>query len=196
MTLAPEKQNKSKMFSRILGLGLVSVMAVALLALSTDLAHAEARLKRDPAPSGSMVTLGDLFEGISEKAAGTIIARAPAQGSTLSFDARALAQRARAAGVIWAPPVGISRIVVGGADAGFVSEEFERVNDVPMLARPIAAGEIIASADVVMGDPGGRVPSDTVTELTGLIGQAARRALVPGRLIRASDVRTSQARCV
>jgi|GEM_PF-891110 len=191
MTLAPEKQSKSKVFSRVLGLSLIGVMAVALVALGTDVAHAEARLKRDPMPSGAMVKLGDLFDGVSDRAAGTIIARAPAQGSTLSFDARALAQRARAAGVVWTPPAGLTRIVIGDADndASYAKIDVAAVDEVPMLARPIAAGEIIASADVVMGDPGGRVPSDAVTELTGLIGQAARRALVPGRLVRASDVR-------
>lgn len=157
-------------------------------------AQAEVRLRASPTASGPMITLGDVLEGLPERAAKTPIARTPSAGNTLSFDARALADRARSLGVIWKPPAGLFRVTLAGPETtsadGLLSVSDIEQPEMPVLARALATGDVITSSDIVMNVVDGRLPADTVNDLTALIGQAAKRPLIAGRPVRASDIRT------
>jgi len=93
--------------------------AVLLAAGVTPLAHAQTPvpLRAAPIASGAAVTLGDLFEGAGAAAAEPI-APAPPPGQTAPLSARFVAAAVEAAGLSWAPPAGLDRIIVGRAAAG------------------------------------------------------------------------------
>jgi flagella basal body P-ring formation protein FlgA len=70
-----------------------------------------------------------------------------------------------------------------------VTGRADRIVSVPVLSRPLAAGEIIGQADLGTQDmPAERIASNVVRDAVGLIGQAARRPLPPDRPLRLSDV--------
>jgi flagellar basal body P-ring formation protein FlgA len=59
----------------------------------------------------------------------------------------------------------------------------------PVLVRPVAAGEVIAAADVDwMTATAGRLRPNSVTAATQLIGAEARRPLQPGRMLSVGDL--------
>lgn len=60
---------------------------------------------------------------------------------------------------------------------------------IPVLARVISRGEIIAADDVVwLAQPENRVADTVIRSKAALVGQAAKRQLSPGRALRANDV--------
>ncbi len=84
-------------------------------------------------------------------------------------------------------------VSVPGADAAAqgveVTGRADRIVSIPVLSRPIAAGEIIGQADLSTQDaPAARVASNVVRDAAGLIGQAARRPLAPDHPLRLSDI--------
>lgn len=63
------------------------------------------------------------------------------------------------------------------------------VVDVPVLARPLARGEVLAEADLTWSRlPADRVRADMLTDLSAMVGQAARRSLRDGTPLRAMDL--------
>ena len=64
------------------------------------------------------------------------------------------------------------------------------VVDVPVLARPLARGEVIEAGDVewvrIRSD---RIRADAITSESALVGQEARRSLRPGEVLRGYDLR-------
>lgn len=78
----------------------------------------------------------------------------------------------------------------GAGSTILVAGAVERLTDVPVLGRPLAAGEIIAAADIVwkrMALPQRQV--DTLLDLDAIVGLEARRPLAADRAVRARDVK-------
>lgn len=77
-----------------------------------------------------------------------------------------------------------------GGDTVTVTGRADPVIDVPVLARPLARGEVIEAGDVewvrMRSD---RIRTDAITVETALIGQEARRALRAGEALRGYDLR-------
>ena len=63
--------------------------------------------------------------------------------------------------------------------------------DLPVLARPLARGDVIAATDLTMEKRSRReLPAGTVSEPAQLIGTVARRALSPGQPLKQGDIAT------
>lgn len=70
-----------------------------------------------------------------------------------------------------------------------VSGRAVRVIDVPVLARPVARGSVIAERDLTWTQlPADRVRADMLTDVSMMVGQAARRSLREGVPMRAIDL--------
>ncbi len=70
-----------------------------------------------------------------------------------------------------------------------VSGRFELTRTVPVLTRPLRAGEIIESSDLSSKTlPERQLHKDTITETQYLVGQTPARAISPGRPIRTIEV--------
>lgn len=96
----------------------------------------------------------------------------------LSFDHDPRSGLFRAEIAAW--PGGASETISGRAEA---------VVDLPVLARPIARGEVITAADLDWVQmPAGQVRAEHVSSEAALIGMAARRSLRPGSALREFDI--------
>ncbi|WP_429912395.1 flagellar basal body P-ring formation chaperone FlgA [Glycocaulis sp.] len=77
-----------------------------------------------------------------------------------------------------------------GGDPVTVTGRADPVLDVPVLARPLARGEVIEAGDIewvrMRSD---RIRADAVTSERALVGQEARRALRAGEALRSYDLR-------
>ncbi|MGY6531394.1 flagellar basal body P-ring formation chaperone FlgA [Glycocaulis sp.] len=81
-----------------------------------------------------------------------------------------------------------------GGDPVTIAGRADPVIDVPVLARPVARGEIIEAADIEwVSLRADRVRADALMSETGMIGQEARRALRAGEALRAFDLRAPAA---
>ena len=79
-----------------------------------------------------------------------------------------------------------SAVTAGGVEVSGFAEE---VANVPTLSRPIARGETIAPADVVMTPmPISSISADSLTSRDALLGMAARRPLRAGKPLRPGDL--------
>lgn len=62
------------------------------------------------------------------------------------------------------------------------------VIDIPVLARTVQRGEVIGADDLEwMSVPSNTIRAQMLTDASGLVGQAARRVLQPGRALRETD---------
>lgn len=76
-----------------------------------------------------------------------------------------------------------------GGQAETISGRAESVSDLPVLARPVARGEVITAADIEWVQlPESRVRAEHVSSEAALIGMAARRSLRPGAPLREFDI--------
>ncbi|RZI99314.1 MAG: flagella basal body P-ring formation protein FlgA [Brevundimonas sp.] len=83
--------------------------AVAALAFAGAAVAGPVTLKSNPVDSDGQVTFGDVFDGAGA-AAGTVIGRRG--GPSIVFEAGQLQSMARQAGLDWANPAGLRRVVV------------------------------------------------------------------------------------
>lgn len=126
--------------------------AVAALALAGPALAGPVSLKANPVDHDGRVTLGDIFDGAGA-AAGVVVGQR--NGPSIVFEAAQLQGMARQAGLDWANPTGLRRVVVRSAptapsaDAGLVPAAAP-VAPAAALARPAAASErIISRNDIV-----------------------------------------------
>jgi flagellar basal body P-ring formation protein FlgA len=180
---------------------LLASMAALLLSLAVlGSAHAEARLRPAPVAAGDHITFGDLFDNAGV-AASQRVARAPAAGQQIVFDAPILQSRANLAGISWRNSEGVSRVVVSGAANGArqavaatparssaTETPRETPREIAVLTRSLARGETIEASDVMWMDSPANTPRDAMTDADAMIGKTARRALQPDRPIRSSDL--------
>jgi len=77
-----------------------------------------------------------------------------------------------------------------GAEPVRISGRAHATAEVPVLARPIPAGEVITEADIEwISTRADRIRADAVLNADAIAGQEARRALRPGEPLRAYDLR-------
>ena len=170
--------------------GFVSVLAVLALA-GPALAGPAVSLKADTASADSLVTLGDLFDGAG--AAGRV-AVATRTGQSVVLDAATVQAVARRAGLDWANPDGLRRIIVHASAAsasagGFASASApaSRGNtEVLTYTRSLNAGEIVQPTDLAWIKAAG-APGDAPSDADQVIGQMAKRPLRAGAVVLAHD---------
>jgi flagella basal body P-ring formation protein FlgA len=98
------------------------------------------------------------------------------------LDAEAVQRIARQAGLDWANPNGLRRIIVRGEAAGG-----DRNVQVLAWAHSLAAGDIVQPGDLIWGKAAG-APTDAPRDADAVIGKAARRPLRQGDSVAMRDV--------
>lgn len=135
-------------------------------------------LKKSGAPASTEVTLDNraLLVRLPSDAAGTVTV------ANLQYDSG----RGRVTADLLAPGAngGTQRIPVTARAADLV--------EVPVLVRPLRAGDSITDADIAWTKlPRERLPANAVTEVSALVGQTARHALPSQQALRGGDVRVA-----
>ncbi len=167
------------------------ILAVALSVAAPALAGQPVSLKADTFDADGTVTLGDLFEGAG---AASRVVLANRTGASLVLDAAAVQAVARRAGLEWANPDSLHKIVVRGAmlnaaaNAGAV-----QAGNVEVLtyARSLSAGEVVQPTDLVWVKLAA-APNDAPRDADAVIGQAAKRPLRAGASVSNRDVGAAQ----
>ena len=185
---------------------ILTVLLAALALASPALAGQAVSLKADVASPGSLVTLGDLFDGAGAAARTPLATRS---GASVVLDAASVQLAARRAGLDWANAEGLHKIVVrgGGLEAPAVASASPispaafaapgaappaRGNvEVLTYARSLNAGEIVQPTDLTWIKTAA-APSDAPTDAGMVIGQAAKRPLRAGAVVMAHDYGAAQ----
>lgn len=80
----------------------------------------------------------------------------------------------------------------GGTQRIPVSARAVDLVDVPVLVRPLRAGDSIGDADIAWSKmPRERLPANAITEVSALVGQTARHALPSQQPVRGGDIRVA-----
>ncbi len=117
-----------------------TLMAIAALTITLAAAAADAAQTRDIVTvKGDFVRLGDLFEGIGEKAS-VAIARAPKPGGRAVYNATRLASFANSNGIAWRPASRLDRVIVQRASQIIGAEEIQAALRGELEKRGIAKG--------------------------------------------------------
>ena len=120
-----------------------TLMAIAALTLTLAAVSADAAQTRDVVTvTGDFVRLGDLFEGIGEKAS-VAIAHAPPPGGRAVYNATRLASFANSHGIAWRPVSRFDRVVVKRASQIISGEEIHAALRRELQKRGIAKGSEI-----------------------------------------------------
>jgi flagella basal body P-ring formation protein FlgA len=166
------------------------LLAVALAGLAGPaLAGQAVNLRPDTVSSGSVVTLGDLFDDAGP-AAGVAVAQRT--GPTVILNARTVQLVAARAGLDWGNPEGLSTIVVQGGAPVSAGAGGARGNvEVLTYARNLMTGEIVGPTDLVWGKAA-VAPTDSPSDADQVIGLAAKRPLRAGATVTARDVGAAQ----
>lgn len=70
-----------------------------------------------------------------------------------------------------------------------VQGRVQQVSEVPVLRQAVSAGQMIGQGDIEwIGVPSLRLGGNVLTDISEIVGQAARRSLPPGRPLRVSDL--------
>src|SRR5918999_2827177 len=149
-----------------------------------------------------VVRLGDLFEGLGERA-DTAIAHAPVPGARLQLDAQSLARLARAYGVPWKPRSPLESAIVERASqvidghriqdelaaalAGRIEGDFSIVLDNPAVRLHLPTGSpgSIALNGLAYDPPSDRFSATIVASAEGAV---LAYATVTGRVARMAEV--------
>ncbi len=168
-----------------------------LVLLSPALAFAATpvELRDQPASHGSVITLADLFDGADARAS---IGRAATPGSEAVLSASLVQTAARNAGLEWANPKGLRRIIVASLGSESApsptstrtrpaAAHARRAQQTLTYARNIQAGDILAASDLVWSEDA-ISSSDGLGDPDAAIGKAARHALRAGASASARDL--------
>ena len=171
---------------------LMIATAIALVA-SPALAD-PVTLRANPVDDDGRVTLGDIFDGAGS-ASGVVVANRA--GPSVVFEAGQLQALASRAGLQWANPQGLRRVVVRnaamapGAAPAATAAVAQRGATVEVLtyARNLAAGDVLQPEDVIWTTvqahlAQGGSPSDPDM----VVGLSARRALRAGAVVGQRDL--------
>ena len=130
-------------------------------------------------PNGQ-VTLGELFVGAGSASNVLVADRI---GASVVLDAAAVQRIARQAGLDWANPNGLRRIIVRGGVTG----GGERNVQVLAYAHSLSTGDIVQPGDLIWGKAAA-APQDAPRNAEAVIGMAARRPLREGDAVALRDV--------
>ena len=172
-----------------------ALLAFFLLA-TPALAATPVELRDQPASHGGSITLADLFDGADAR---TSVGRAASAGSETVLSASLVQIAARNAGLEWANPKGLRRIIVaslGGESAPAratpttartAGAHPKRAQQTLTYAHNIQAGDIIAAADLMWSDDAVS-SSDSLGDPDAAVGKAARHTLRAGAPASARDL--------
>ena len=175
-------------------------LALAVVALAAPALAGPVSLLPDPTDDDGRVTLGELFDDAGAAAHVVVGQRA---GATVVFEAAQVQAVARRAGLDWANPQGLRRIVVreGGAApaeaaarpaAATVGRPGATV-EVLTYARSLAAGDIVQPADVVWSTvQAHQAPAGGPQDADQVVGLSAKRALRAGAAVTSRDLASPQ----
>lgn len=175
-------------------------LALAVVALAAPALAGPVNLLPDPTDDDGRVTLGELFDDAGAAAHVVVGQRA---GATVVFEAAQVQTVARRAGLDWANPQGLRRIVVreGGAApaeaaarpaAATVGRPGATV-EVLTYARSLAAGDIVQPEDVVWSAvQAHQAPAGGPQDADQVVGLSARRALRAGAVVTSRDLASPQ----
>lgn len=136
---------------------LLRSVAIAVVLLASGVAPANAQtpvsLRTSIEADGPAVTLGDFFENAGPAGA-RAVAPAPGAGRTATFSPRFLQAAARAAGLDWTPPEGMTAILVAGrGGTGATAPRFQSASTPTTASGAIAVrrGETVTLVYVAPG---------------------------------------------
>ena len=176
-------------------------LALALAALAAPALAGPVSLLPDPTDDDGRVTLGELFDDAGA-ASGVVVGQR--LGATAVFEASQIQAAARRAGLDWANPQGLRRIVVreGGAApaeasarpaAATVAGRPGATVEVLTYARSLAAGDIVQPADVVWSTvQAHQAPAGGPQDADQVVGLSAKRALRAGAVVASRDLASPQ----
>lgn len=176
-------------------------LALALAALAAPALAGPVSLLPDPSDDDGRVTLGELFDDAGA-ASGVVVGQR--LGATAVFEASQIQAAARRAGLDWANPQGLRRIVVreGGAApaeasarpaAATVASRPGATVEVLTYARSLAAGDIVQPADVVWSTvQAHQAPAGGPQDADQVVGLSAKRALRAGAAVTSRDLASPQ----
>jgi flagellar basal body P-ring formation protein FlgA len=170
-----------------------ALILMAALLLATPALATDVTLKANPVDDDGRVTLGEIFEGAGS-AASVIVAQRV--GPTVVLDAGALQATARRAGLTWANPQGLRRVVVregapaasGPAAASATSRAGPTVEALT-YSRSLAAGDVVQPEDVIWAPVQTHlIPAGAPRDADEVIGMSARRAVRAGAPVQSGDL--------
>ncbi|MBB4796300.1 flagella basal body P-ring formation protein FlgA [Brevundimonas bullata] len=178
-------------------------LALALAALAAPALAGPVSLLPDPVDDDGRVTLGELFDDAGA-ASGVVVGQR--LGATAVFEASQIQAAARRAGLEWANPQGLRRIVVreGGAAPAEASARPAAATatvasrpgatvEVLTYARSLAAGDIVQPADVVWSTvQAHQAPAGGPQDADQVVGLSAKRALRAGAAVTSRDLASPQ----
>ena len=176
-------------------------LALALAALAVPALAGPVSLLPDPTDDDGRVTLGELFD---DAGAASGVVAGQRLGATAVFEASQIKAAARRAGLDWANPQGLRRIVVreGGAlpadasarpAAATVASRPGATVEVLTYARSLAAGDIVQPSDVVWSTvQAHQAPAGGPQDADQVVGLSAKRALRAGAVVTSRDLASPQ----
>ena len=176
-------------------------LALALATLAAPALAGPVSLLPDPTDDDGRVTLGELFDDAGA-ASGVVVGQR--LGATAVFEASQIQAAARRAGLDWANPQGLRRIVVreGGAlpadasarpAAATVASRPGATVEVLTYARSLAAGDIIQPSDVIWSTvQAHQAPAGGPQDADQVVGLSAKRALRAGAAVTSRDLASPQ----
>ena len=176
-------------------------LALALATLAAPALAGPVSLLPDPTDDDGRVTLGELFDDAGA-ASGVVVGQR--LGATAVFEASQVQAAARRAGLDWANPQGLRRIVVreGGAApaeasarpaAATVASRPGATVEVLTYARSLAAGDIVQPSDVVWSTvQAHQAPAGGPQDADQVVGLSAKRALRAGAVVTSRDLASPQ----
>lgn len=176
-------------------------LALAVATLAAPALAGPVSLLPDPVDDDGRVTLGELFDDAGA-ASGVVVGQR--LGATAVFEASQIQAAARRAGLDWANPQGLRRIVVreGGAApaeasarpaAATVASRPGATVEVLTYARSLAAGDIVQPADVVWSTvQAHQAPAGGPQDADQVVGLSAKRALRAGAAVTSRDLASPQ----
>ena len=172
-----------------------ALLLAALFPAGAALAAGPVTLKAAPIDTDGSVTLAELFDGTTST---VVVGAGPKAAGTVVLDAARVQTIARAAGLSWANPAGVRRVIVrssapvaaavAGAAPAAAAAQTGAV-EVLTYVRSLNAGTVVQADDLAWG-PVARAPSDAPDDAEAAIGLAVRKPVRAGTAVSARDLTT------
>jgi flagella basal body P-ring formation protein FlgA len=170
------------------------IISVAMLGASAASAAQPVTLKAGPVDTDGRITLRDLFDGAVSDA---LVAPGPVTGGTVVLDAARVQAAARAAGLAWANPAGVRRIIIRSASTASAPAPASAVAaqqgaaEALTYVRSLAAGAVVTAEDLAW-TPVPRAPTDGPTDADQAIGLQLKKPVRAGATVSARDLTAAQ----